>query len=264
MFKSETHSFAYLSAEELYIISPDQKKKSVDSHFAQETAENAQAHQKRHTWKGGSNSGVFDAWGSSKYEHWKEHRAKFVSFTQGADTDLIYYLLKLPEAIGLFKYTISTQEELRIFHNNNVDINEISYHPNEDVLIASFSNQDQAHIGKIPNSSLDIDLLTDGDVHDSAPSWDVSEPNTIYYQSCGIGRNQDGYLAGVSPTSINRLNIESGEHEVLREDEKVDYLSPKVDRDKNLYFIQRPYGHAHLREPWYEALYNVLMMPISA
>lgn len=261
MFKSENHPFAYLSAEELYIISPGGESKFVDSSFARETAENAQARQKRHSWKGSSDAGAFDSWGSSKYDHWKEHKAKFVSVTQGEDRDLLHYLLKLPNAIGLFKYTISSEKELRVFHTNHADINGISFHPNEDVLVGSFANEDQAHIGKIPSNSLDIDLLTDGDVYDSAPSWDISEPNTIYYQSCGIGRNQDGHFVGVSPVIVNRLNIETGEHETLCEDEKVDYLAPKVDQEGNLYFIQRPYGHSHLRESWYEALYNLLMIP---
>jgi len=128
-------------------------------------------------------------------------------------------------------------------------------------LLGSFPHEGQSHIGTLANNTLEYKLYTEGDVFDSAPSWDISNPDLIYYQSSGVGRNQDGYIFGIGPSSIHSLNLETSDQEVVFEDELYDFLIPKPDSKSNLYYLKRPYEQQELNVPWYKALLDIILIP---
>jgi hypothetical protein len=63
----------------------------------------------------------------------------------------------------------------------------------------------------------------------------------ILFQSSGVARNRDGYAVGKAATSIQALDFENNLMTTVLEDERYDFLLPKMSTDGYLYYIRRPY-----------------------
>jgi hypothetical protein len=102
--------------------------------------------------------------------------------------------------------------------------------------------------------------LTEGDSFDTAPRWVPGQATKIVFQSAGIGRNQHGQFAALSPFGLQQLDAETGELTTLLENPKFDFLAPQMLADGRLFYIRRNYEE-HQRFSPLHAIKDAALFP---
>ncbi|SHI79445.1 hypothetical protein SAMN02745181_0906 [Rubritalea squalenifaciens DSM 18772] len=253
----------YKSGGKFFYANGDNLTTEVQSQFAQNAEAVAQQSIQKNSWKQSSDNTPFGmsatAWKANN--SWEHYTPKFESISRAKAVGEVYYVLSLPNVSGLFKKDLNSDEEHRIFHKDQIDIAEIRHHPKSKYIAASLRNKDNAHIVVMSNHKFDYKILTDGDVFDSSPSWDQEHGTSILYQSSGIGRDEDGYYAGRTPSSIEQICVKTGEHQTLLEDAEHDLLAPQTDAEGNLYFIRRPMENSNRKLPLHKVALETILIP---
>ena len=214
----------------------------VISKFVEEKMGEAQRERSLHGWKGDKGMDTDPYYGSNIVWGGQAHSRPFRKFrfknVMVKNENIIYYLLTNDLITGLFQYNISENEELRIFHRREFQELGMDYSPNIDKFVASMANEDQsADIELLDNQTVSEKILTSGDSRDLNPSFSRFSSEEILYQTAGIGRNEEGFVWGYGPETINKVNVNSGEITTLLENEKYDFLLPKDDKQGNIYCI---------------------------
>jgi hypothetical protein len=260
--------YLFISDGRLFANTGDENVE-VTSKFAQEKAEYSQREHSMHGWKGDGVPGAdpyFGSnviWGKQAYlQPFRKFRFKNVMVK---NESTIYYLITNDFVTGLFQYSITENEELRLFHKRAFQELGMDYSPSLDKFVAAMVNEDlSADIELLDNQASYEKSLTSGDSRDSNPCFSRSNPENVLYQTAGIGRDEQGFLWGYGPEAVNKVNIHSGEITALLADEKYDYLSPKDDQQGNVYCIRRPYhplGYASpLKMLWYVVTFPVRLV----
>jgi hypothetical protein len=235
----------------------------ITSKFAEERTEDAQRERDRHGWKSDSSIGADPYFGSNIVWGGQARSRPFRKFrfknVMVKDENTIYYLLTNDYVTGLFQYNISENEELRLFHKHEFQEFGVDYSLGLDKFAAAMVNEDMSSdIDLLDNQGSYEKALTSGDSRDSNPCFSRSNPQHILYQTAGIGRDEEGYVWGYGPEAVNAVDIVSGEITTLLSDEKYDFLSPRDDKQGNLYCIRRPY-----RRPGHTSLTAMLLYVIT-
>lgn len=159
--------------------------------------------------------------------------------------DVIVYTISVENFSGIFTKNLqqANDPEGHIVHQNEVRFMNLDYHPQHKELVISI---DQAygpgqHIAIMNMGSPRYRFVTEGDCVDENPVWLKSDHRVIYYESAGIGRDQQGNYMGLGPKAIHRLDLESGALEEVVAFPNDDCILPKLDRSNHLFFIKRPY-----------------------
>lgn len=257
--------YLFISDGKLFVNSGDENVE-ITSKFATEKTEDAERQRASHGWKSDTSMGADPYYGSnivwggqSRLRPFRKFRFKNV---MTKNDNMIYYLLTNDFVTGLFKYNISENEELRIFHKREFQEQGMDYSPALDKFTAAMMNEDQSvDIELLDNNAQYDKSLTSGDSRDSNPSFSKSNKDEILYQTAGIGRNEEGFVWGYSPEAISKVNINSGEIVTLLADDKYDYLSPKDDRQGNVYCIRRPYQGPGYVSP-FKTIWYVVTFPV--
>jgi len=98
-----------------------------------------------------------------------------------------------------------------------------------------------ANIMVMDGDGSDLRAVTEGDSADDAPSWMPGRQRRILFQSAGVARNGDGYAVGRGPTAIQALDLDQARMTTVLEDDRYDFLQPRIGADGHLYYIRRPY-----------------------
>jgi hypothetical protein len=169
----------------------------------------------------------------------------------------LYYVLEMRNSCGLFYYDFTADREMRLFHK-------AEFHPrglfiaDDYSILTTVENADgTVHLIALNSEGKKEELLTFGDCVDENP---FQKGDTIYYQSSGIARDEQGQQVATGSTAINALNRATGDVKTLIESEKYDYLLPKVSEDGTLYCLQVPY-RAQKRYGLKERLIDILLFP---
>ena len=83
--------------------------------------------------------------------------------------------------------------------------------------------------------------MTGGDTIDASPAWVPDDADTILFQSAGLARSPQGYVAAVGHMTIQKLNVRTGSIDTVLESAAHDYMQPRVSAQGVLHFIRRPY-----------------------
>ena len=83
----------------------------------------------------------------------------------------------------------------------------------------------------------------------------------VYFQSSGIGRDEQGAIVALGPAAIHRLDQASGQMQTILEHDDWDFLQPKTDASGALYYIRRPYA-ARNDLPLGQKLKAFVLLPI--
>lgn len=81
-------------------------------------------------------------------------------------------------------------------------------------------------------------VITDGDCLDEYP---YVAGNSLYYQTSGLGRNEQGFVCAQAATAVYRIDLSSGQTVVVAENPELDFLLPRVDGTGACWYIRRPY-----------------------
>lgn len=241
----------FISEGALYRQEDDRPPEKVESPFALEAGERADARVKKNAWKGQGreDQGVYSAgvvWGKQAMNRESNH-ALFRAVAASEKPGIVYYLMSMSASSGLFRLDLATGEELRIFHRQDFDGCALGCDRRTGKIILSSRNEEG--LGKLEGYDVETRRrrpLTAGDGHDSNPCLDPRDPETVYFQSAGVARNEQGEIAAIGAAGVHRLDLKSGEMTTVIEETDRDFLSPKVDTAGNLWYIRRPHreqGH---------------------
>lgn len=267
---SSSSGVAYLAEGKLFLLRGSGEAEEIQSHFVQEIESRAERNRERNGWKQQSTGWSMTSRGLGAPEFLaRMHglngaQGKSVRFTALSKSEVgkWFYGLSIDGVGGLFEYEERDQSERRVIHKVGLHITHISRRESDGLLGLTLGKEGgTAHLATMDPNGRGVKELTEGDCVDEAPSW-VPGQNALVYQTAGVARNQQGMLAGYSPYAIHKVHLDSGKIETLWEDPKVDFLSPRVGADGQLYCIRRPYQVVK-RVSFWAVLLDVLMMPFS-
>ncbi|MGC4030361.1 MAG: hypothetical protein QM754_01250 [Tepidisphaeraceae bacterium] len=191
-----------------------------------------------------------------------ETRQIHFSGVASAGADLIYTLWT-DTVGGLFEYQTGDGFERRLYHRNQFRAGDVQRHPGSGRLAMSLAaDAGTVRLGITEPDGRKLRTVTEGDAIDQAPSWVEGQPETLVYQSAGIGRNASGFYAGQSSFAIYRLDLTTGNNDELLVDERHDLLLPRQRADGTLYYIRRPFQGVPRASPW-RLLRDILLFPIG-
>jgi len=237
---------AYLSRGRLFLADGEHPHQLVESAFAREVKQRAVEIQQRHGWKSkGSESGFMtqgqDLWNVRRMDQ-EAIPIRITGVSRGFVPGEILYTLQTETVGGLFRYIVSEDREIRLFHKESFRVEDPTPHPNGEWVAAClrFANG-TSNLMVVPKDRPLIDELTEGDSRDEAPAWVPGPGRKLVFQSTGVARNEAGFARGMAPSTIQFLDVETGKMETLLEDGHFDFLSPQMDAQGNLYAIRRPF-----------------------
>lgn len=232
--------FAFLSNGLIFHRARDGEVKQIHSAYAQEVIDRRERSRERHSWKQGT-SFTIGAGGRARDFEPVDKPILATSATYESGGNLLYFL-KDEHVGGLFCHDMATGRELRLLLRQNLHLNDLSLSPDGTLLAASVPQADGiANIALLKSDGSNLREVTGGDTVDSAPAWIPGTPERLLFQSCGLARNENGYLVAQGHSSIQKLDMKSGSVTPVFDDPQFDYLKPRVCPKGNLHFIRRPF-----------------------
>lgn len=260
-------SVAWLSQGKLFVQLADASEPvEIESPYAQSVRVRATKIARRNAWKTQGRGarfmmGLGGAMGEDAVE--RDPGAIPIHFTglcRGPRKSQVVYTLSTGAVSGMFAYDVPGREELRLFHGADQVVGDPAYHPDEDVFACTVRGKGAfAHLALMRGDGSELIEITEGESVDGAPSW-VPGKRALVYQSCGIGRDQAGNVAGMSPSMIHRLDVEEAEITTLLEGEEFEYSAPRMAEDGTVWAIRRPRFKMKPPPVWRVAL-DVVLFP---
>lgn len=249
---------AYISGGRLFCKTDDGPAREISSPYIQQVVDRVERNKERNAWKQGTSFQVAAHGGMRDFEG-AGAGIQFRSALLYKQRSLLYFLSD--NAIGgLFSFDLDTGVEQRLLHRQRLDLSDLQVDASGNRIVACSAGPDGVtNIATLDTEGNQFREVTAGDTIDAAPSWVPGEPDTILYQSAGLARSPQGYVAATGHTTIQKLNMRSGSVHTLLESSVHDFLQPRQSADGILYFIRRPY-----ERPGYSAgniLVDTLLFP---
>lgn len=255
---------AYLSQGKLFLKDGDGPARQIESKFGEEARQRAVDVHQRHAWKNEARGNQFMSgamlWGASAFDP-RRVLVQVPAVTRGPGETQLMYVVQTDTFGGLFTFDWERDHERRIMHKDRLHARDIARNPALPLIAyALHAENGTARIVVADDEHGGAHEVTEGDSIDEAPSWVPGFPRTLVYQSCGVARNQAGYVVGFGPSAIYRLNLDSGHLETLAEDAQHDLMLPRIHGDGRLWFIRRPYQPPPRLTP-FRLLKDIVLFP---
>jgi hypothetical protein len=234
---------AYIAQGKLFQLSGNSPLEQIQSPFAQKIIDQTIRIQQKNEWKTEGSDSHFGGsvlWGVDCVDA-NAVKVKITSASRCLENN-IYYVLETDSAGGLFAYNCDTKEEIRLFHKEKFRAKDLDLNRETGEFVCSqqFANG-TANIVLIDKDGTTLSEITQGDSMDESPTWIPGSQRRILFQSSGIARNSNGYAVGMGAASIQALDLDDHQMTTVLEDDRYDYLQPKIGADGHLYYIRRPY-----------------------
>jgi hypothetical protein len=257
--------FAYLSQGKLYISAENGAPVLFESTFARGIRDRAFELHRRNSWKNRGNedgkmisSGAL--WGASKTDPF-QMRIDLSSVSPRGEGDGIVYSLLSPEISGVLAFKEDTGAELRLLHTADYRVTQVVSQPQTGRLAMSLRQRAGATIAIMNGDGTGLAEVTQGEANDECPSWVPDGKNQILFQSAGLANNEQGHVVGNAPYSVQLLDLDSMQMSALLEDERFDFLAPRLSADGSLYFIRRPYVLGRKPRGLWRWIEDILLLP---
>ena len=232
--------FVFISKGKLFLRDKNNQVQELHSPYVQDVIDRMNRRKQLHGWK--KNTALNTSFTGQAMDLSSDQVDLQVISAQFITEDKLIYFLRDNNVGGLFEYDRLTNIEKRLIHKQNLSYENLSVDDSGNKIIcAEKHNNGISNIVQMNADGSDTKQLTEGDTVDSNPVWVSGKENKLLYQSAGIARNPEGYLIALGSSSISMLDIESNQVNTVLEDERTDFLQPRVDQQGNLYFIRRPY-----------------------
>lgn len=231
---------AFLSNGFIFMRERGGPVQQLHSTYAQEAQDRAERAREKHSWKKDTAFGIAAGGRARQFEAAdKPLLATSAVFDGGGN---LIYFLRDDHVGGLFRREAASGHEVRMMIKQKLHLADLALQPGGNTL-AAMSQQATgvAHIALMDAEGNGYREVTGGDSVDSAPAWVPSAPQRLLFQSCGLARDENGYIVAQGPAGIQLLNMESGSVSPVLENPRFDYLRPRVDPAGNLLFIRRPF-----------------------
>ena len=153
------------------------------------------------------------------------------------------YSFSVNNMSGLYKknFALEKASESHVIHSNTTEFLGADYNEKTDSAIVSIKTDAVcANLALIDLQSGDYRAVTGGDSKDSNPSYSVFKPNTVLYDTSGVGRDYGGSFVKYAPAKIAALELDGMKITEIFGDDKYSYVCPKDDGKGNIYCIRRP------------------------
>lgn len=259
-----------IAAGELHYHPQGGKPQPIESHFARELIARDAASRRNTAWKyaerDDASAGLLSGsrlWGSGGATGAAIAPPRVIHACAGEQPGVIYYLLQVAGSVGLFRYHLHEQREVRLFHRSATPVLGMTCDADaQRIILASAHPDGSAHLDLYDPEGNHQGTVTGGDCVDAAPSRIWGLPNALVYQSMGLARHpQSGQVAALGHAVINRLNFATGDIDTVLDDPAYDHLAPRAGRDGALYAIRRPVEKP-VGEQAGAALKDTLLMPL--
>ncbi len=255
-------SFLYVSQGKIHLKEPDKPARLIESKFGQSLVDRNSQIQRRNSWKTQGTGAKFMSgrllWGR-QFEEDEEIPVVVNAISRGAGPGEILYSLSTHEIGGVFSLTGA--DEKRLLHTADFRVGHLTAHRLENKIACAVRTKGGSHIAVMQGDGRELTDVTQGDSLDLNPSWVPDTANHLIFQSSGIARNAAGVNVGVSPTRIERVDIDSGVITTLLENNSLDYLNPAMDTAGNLYCIRKPYISSKQNFNPLRAALDLLLLP---
>jgi hypothetical protein len=260
-------TIAFLSQGQLFLLNEGSEPTEVSSQFAREFEERQARQQQVDGWK--AHSGIWGNMGFAppQFSQWQQpvkglRAIRFLGLDRGPATGQLSYLLGLGPVTGLFTYETGADRESRLFHKTDFQAGDLAQHHRLGTFAMTIAHPDATkHLavadpdGRFPRE------VTAGDTIDEQPRWMHGESRRLVYQSSQVIRNEHGGAVGLSPYSIQRVDLDGeGIEEILASDDH-DLLQPHASPDGSLYFVRRPYTRFRRPNSVWTDLQDVALFP---
>jgi hypothetical protein len=257
-------TIAYLAQGRLRLKCGDLPARTVESKYGNDIREKSVRAAQRHQWKTQGAGDKFLSgsmlWGKAASDP-AAIPIRLTSVGAGPVAGQLCYTLESDSLCAILRVDGLGEEEQRLWNNNSMFADRISYHPEAGHLACSIRHRHgTANLAVMMSGNTGLQEITEGDSVDTAPSWMPGEGNRLIYQSAGVGRNRDGEFAALGPFSIQQMDLDLLELTTVIENPSFDFVLPRVAPDGSLYCIRRPYqasGSYHFGH----ALKDVVLFP---
>ena len=218
--------------------------------------------QRRNEWKS-VGSGARFMYGESRLNFEDEDMTQIASVADLNGEEFIY-ALNIERNTGIHVKNVLDDKEPEgfIIRKNNMNIFKLDYQAATGRIAACASDSTiERHLAIFNDKNTDYNFVTEGDCLDQNPSWSKLQQDTIYYDSCGIARDNTGLFVGFGPRSIHKLTLADGELSQIASDDKKDFIKPYEDAHGNLYYMKKPYKIAGAKES--TSFKDILLMPVK-
>ncbi len=258
---------AYLCQGQLFLLGDNGVPVEVTSQFGRDFEERQSRQRQVNGWK--EHSGIWGNMGFTppQFSQWQQAAGgqrliHFLGVDRGPAAGQLSYLLGLGRVTGLFSYETGSDLESRLFHRNDFQAADLTQHGKLGTFAMSVTHDDATkHIvvteadGRFPRD------ITAGDTIDEQPRWMDDSARRLVYQSASLLRNQAGFAVGLSPYSIQSVDLDRQTIDEVLASEDYDYLQPQSRTDGSLYFVRRPYKLRHDRTSIWTDLQDIIYFP---
>jgi hypothetical protein len=232
-------ALAFISRRKLH-IHKDDVTREIQSEFEKTVRERAASIERRHAWKSQGRGAMF--MGIQAAGGGINDVPVLLTGVTPAEDGGVLYSMETDAVSGIFLRDADGLET-RLFHTADFRIRQVSLHPEGEMLAATVFHKDgmRANIAVLPVRGTDFSEVTEGDSFDQNPQWVPGAKRRIVFQSAGIGRNAAGMIAGLGPSIIQELDVDSRELEDVAQEDGHDLIQPRRSTDGSLYYIRKPY-----------------------
>ena len=253
---------AYISQGQLY-MQGDGASRILESPFGRSLRDRAIQIYNRNAWKtqGRGGQALSSAVHACPERDPGEFRIAITSVARGLNPGELLYTLETDEISGVFARNDAGAEQ-RLFHTADFRVRHLDARPNGDEFAVSIYHRNgSANVAVLKTDGSDLTEVTDGESADEAPCWAPGPGRRLVFQSAGLARDPRGRYAGRGPSSVQQLDLDTGEISCLVQDDNFDFLWPRMAADGSLYYIRKPNCRApQSATPW-AALEHTVLLP---
>ena len=233
-------SVAYISGGKLFCKTDSGVPREISSPYIQDIEDRLSRSKERNAWKQGTSFQVGAHGNMRDFTH-DSIGIQFTSALFHKDRSVLYFLQD--QGIGgLFSYDLDSGVEVRIVHRQHLALSDLTLDASgHKLLCCSGANDGASNIATLDVEGNQFRALTGGDTIDAAPAWIPDDPDAILYQSAGLARSPEGYVAAVGHMTLQKLNLRSGQIDTVLGSPAHDFMQPRVSDQGVLHFIRRPY-----------------------
>ena len=259
------HRIAFLAQGKVFFLDDRGETREWKSPFAELVAERHQKIEQKHAWKTAGRGARFMRGGMAWEMPEMEAQTMVPTFTglsPACDAGSLIYTINVAGVHGICLFRAETNDERRLLHGSDRTPQDLGAAPDQDFIACAVAQQDcSSHIGVMDREAGDLRQVTEGDTVDLCPSWIPGTPGHLVFQSAGIGRNTEGFPQSMGPSSIQRLNVLSGNLDTLLEAPAFDFMAPQVDAQGNLFCIRKPYGWKASTKGFLRFILDIILVP---
>lgn len=167
----------------------------------------------------------------------------YINSAQFLSEKEILYTFTINEMSGIYKKNLALEKnsESHIIHSNELEFNSTDFSPLDNELVVGIKSDDiTSHLGLVDLATNDYKTITGGDCKDENPTYSPLAPNTILYNSFGVGRDFSGNFIEYGDSEIMTINTQNNQINKAYGEQGFSCVKPKQDKNGNLFFIRRP------------------------